>query len=510
MSASQEKKKRRELKVDSPETTKAKKKEAKNKTARKTIVTIVVIVVIIALAFAIVWNSALFYTGVNAVSVGGSKYNAAEYNYFYNNRLYSNYESIYNTYGEYSYLLLDLNKPLTEQEYSEEQTWAERIKEEALDRMQQLSMLNDAAAAEGWTLTPEQAQEVQSAVDSVKASAANIGYSLKAYLNAYYGKYLTEDLFRDLVTRETVAKYYAIEQINRLSFTDEELDARYDESASDYNLVTYYAYTASGAPDEENGIDEDTAMNRAYDAATAISGAASEEAFAELVYNYAPDDYKELYKDPDYCRHENTPPTNLSGEAGEWLTDPARQYGDTTVISNDNGYSVYMYVESNDNSYTTRSFRVLLVQAAADGETGTVTSETTAAAKTEADSFYADWLADPTEDHFAELCYANSDDTRSRENGGLYSNAGMGYLGEELEAWIFDDARQPGDTDIIYSSNSAYSGYHIVYFVSEGERYDRAVARNLLDNDWSENWRASNADAYPVTTGFGFNFVRKK
>lgn len=510
MSASQEKKKRRELKAETPEVTKAKKKEAKNKTAKKTIITIVVIVVVIALIFAIVWNSALFYTGVNALSIGNWKYNAAEYNYFFNNRLYANYETIYNTYGDYTYLLLDLNKPLTEQDYSEEQTWAERIKEETLDRMQQLSMLNDAAAAEGWKLSPEQAQEVQTAVDSVKSSAANIGYSLKAYLNAYYGKYLTEDLFRELVTKETIAKYYAIEQIDRLSFTDEELDARYAENASDYDLVTYYGYTASGAADEENGIDEDTAMNRAYEAATAIAGAATEESFAELVYNYAPDDYKDLYKDPDYCRHENVPPANLAGDAGKWLTDPAREYGDTTVIENDNGYSVYMYVESNDNSYELRSFRVLLCLAATDGDTGTVTTDTVAAAKSEADAFYADWLADPTEDHFAQLCTANSDDTRTNANGGLYTDVSMGYLDEGLEAWIFDEARQPGDTDIIYCSNTSYTGYHIVYYVGEGERYDRTIARSLMETDWSENWRASNEAAYPISTGFGFGFVKKK
>ena len=150
-------------------------------------------------------------------------------------------------------------------------------------------------------------------------------------------------------------------------------------------------------------------------------------------------------------------------------------------------------------------------QMATDGEGATkFVTVTVKGAKSEADAFYADWLADPTEDHFAQLCTANSDDTHTNANGGLYTDVSMGYLDEGLEAWIFDEARQPGDTDIIYCSNTSYTGYHIVYYVGEGERYDRTIARSLMETDWSENWRASNEAAYPISTGFGFGFVKKK
>ncbi|MBO6010289.1 MAG: peptidylprolyl isomerase [Oscillospiraceae bacterium] len=510
MSASQEKKRRRELRVDTPEAAKAKKKEKTNKKVRKTITTVIIIVVVIAVAFAIVWNSALFHVGVPAVKIGNWKFNATEYNYLYNTKLYAAYQDIYNTYGDYSYLLLDLNKSLDEQSYNSEKTWADYIREGTLDRMQQLAMLNDAAAAEGWTLNAEQKQEIEDSVAAVKQGAASVNYSLKSYLSAYYGKYLDEDTFREMVTKEVIAKYYAVEQLQRLSFTDEELDAKYDEISRDYNLTTYYSYTVSGAADEENNIDADTAMNRAYDTANAIAAAKTEEAFAELVSQYAPDEEKDAYADPDACRHENTPPTYLANDVRDWMTDPARQYGDTTVVEGSDSYTVYLYVEDNENDYTMRSFRLILIQAEEDADLGTVTADTIAAAKTKADSVYNSWLEDPTEDNFAALAGVNSADTRSNGNGGLYSGVTMGYLDENLDAWVFDDARAEGDTEIVYVSNSNYSGYHILYFIGEGERYDRSVARTALENDWAEQWRADNAAAYPVSTAFGFNFVRKK
>lgn len=510
MSASQEKKRRRELKVETPEAAKAKKKEKTNKKVRKTILTIVVIVVVVAVAFAIVWNSALFHVGVNAVKIGNWKFNATEYNYFYNTRLYNAYQNIYNTYGDYSYLLLDLNKSLAEQDYSDEQSWADYLKEGTLDRMQQLAMLNDAAAAEGFSLSDVAKQEIEDSVAQVKQGAASVGYPLKTYLTSYYGKYLSEETFRDLVEKEVIAKYYAVEQLQRLTFSDEELDAKYDEIAPTYNLITYYSYTVSGAADEENNIDADTAMNRAYDTASAIAAANTEEAFAELAARYAPDEEKDRYADPDACRHENTPPTAFSGETKDWLTDPARQYGDTKMIEGSDNYTVYLYVDRNENEYTMRSFRLVLINAETDPDLGTVTADTIAAAKNEMDNLYSQWLEDPTEDNFALLANTKSADTRSNSNGGLYSNVTMGYLDPALDRWIFDDARVEGDTDIIYISTDSNTGYYLLYFIGQGERYDRSVARTALENDWAEQWRADNEAAYPITTGFGFNFVRKK
>lgn len=61
---------------------------------------------------------------------------------------------------------------------------------------------------------------------------------------------------------------------------------------------------------------------------------------------------------------------------------------------------------------------------------------------------------------FANDAYHNSADEGSRVNGGLYTGIRKGQLAPVLEEWCFDDARQPGDTEIIRSD----WGWHILYF----------------------------------------------
>lgn len=40
---------------------------------------------------------------------------------------------------------------------------------------------------------------------------------------------------------------------------------------------------------------------------------------------------------------------------------------------------------------------------------------------------------------------------------------------EGINDYIFDPARQPGDTAVIFNQNSSYTGYHLVYFVGTDE-----------------------------------------
>ncbi len=61
---------------------------------------------------------------------------------------------------------------------------------------------------------------------------------------------------------------------------------------------------------------------------------------------------------------------------------------------------------------------------------------------------------------FADLAYKNSEDPGSARDGGAFRRIRQGQLAPELDAWCFDAARQPGDTEIL---RSPY-GYHILYF----------------------------------------------
>jgi len=80
-----------------------------------------------------------------------------------------------------------------------------------------------------------------------------------------------------------------------------------------------------------------------------------------------------------------------------------------------------------------------------------------------------------TEATFGETAHNQSEDTGMGENGGKYLGIRKGQLTEELDAWCFDPARQPGDTGIL---RSPY-GVHILYFSGR-----RDTARMAAEADY--------------------------
>ena len=87
------------------------------------------------------------------------------------------------------------------------------------------------------------------------------------------------------------------------------------------------------------------------------------------------------------------------------------------------------------------------------------TQEDWAKCKEDADKLLDKWSKTATEANFADMAFANSADTGSSVNGGLYANLSKGQLTKELDDWCFNASRKAGDTAIIKTS----AGYHIVY-----------------------------------------------
>ncbi len=116
--------------------------------------------------------------------------------------------------------------------------------------------------------------------------------------------------------------------------------------------------------------------------------------------------------------------------------------------------------------------RHILIMPEGDGSTGedgypVYTEEAWAAANTEAQAIYDQWLAgDMTEESFAALAKEKSEDG-SASVGGLYENVAEGDMVEAFEEWIMAPERQKGDHGLI---RTPY-GYHIMYFVDSTESW---------------------------------------
>ena len=512
MSASQEKKRRREERAETGETKQVKRvNTVKIKKRNRIIKSAVATVVVILLIVAIIFNSTLFTANMTALAIGEHDYTAVEFNYYYQTTFMNAYNNLYSQYGEYTSYLLDGNKPLSEQQYSETQSWDDFFQESAIKTMQQSAILYDAAIADGYTLTAEEKATIDSTITAAKTAATQAGFgTFKQYLTAYYGKGFTESAYKEILTEQAIAASYSNKLVEEFGaqYTEELLLEKYDSVRNDYDLLSYCYYFVDGSEDPENGIDADTAMNKAYSIAQEIASAKTEEDFAALVEQNCSEEEKATFADHTAVQRNNIAPSAIAGNYREWLSDPARQYGETTYGEGTNGYYVVLFVGRNDNSFNMQNFRHVLINAQKD-ENGAITGEAALAAQSKANALLADWKAgEATEETFAELANKNSEDTGSNQNGGLYEGVIYGKMVPEIENWLFDSARQPGDTEVVYVSNAKYSGAHILYYVGEGEQYNLSLADSLKKQDDYDSWMNERAANYEVDTKFAFRFAK--
>ncbi len=432
--------------------------------------TVIGAVVVVILAVLLILNSAWISRSLTAVTIDGEDYSAAELNYYYS----SSYMNFYSTYQYYmdSGMFFDPAQSLGDQEYMDGMSWREYFLETAVNTMTEVQLLNNAAAEAGFVLPAEYEEQYAAAVESFKTEWAMYGYSsLEQYINLTYGKGVTMEMLETELHRNYVASAYSEAIYNGYEYSTEELDAYYAEHANDMDMVTY-AYVSS--------VDGSLDVNAI---AEAVNGT-DEEAFHTYMHE----------------NHEGTEPTTLvypgssiSTAYSEWLLDAARQPGDATAIETESGSSyAVMFLDRNDNSYPTVNFRHILINAEDTDADGAFSAEEIAAAKAEAEALYAEWQAgEATEDTFAALANTMSDDGGSNQNGGLYELVYQDAMVEPVNDWIFDAARQTGDTGIVSYEGSNYTGTHILYFAGADEmtyaqyQADQSL-RTEIHNAWVE------------------------
>lgn len=80
-----------------------------------------------------------------------------------------------------------------------------------------------------------------------------------------------------------------------------------------------------------------------------------------------------------------------------------------------------------------------------------------------------------TEESFAIMASALSQDPGSQSNGGLYENVQQGQMVPEFDAWCFDEKREPGHNGMVKTSY----GYHLMYFVGSTPIWEYYVRQDL-------------------------------
>ena len=410
-----------------------------------------------------------------AVTISGRDYTVAELSYYYYPTA-----NIYSQYG----LAMD----------------AADLRPIALDSLIQYASLTNAAESEGFTLSNEGAQSVEDTITQFKTYASQNGTTFENYIYEVFGPYMTEDLLRECLTRDTLAQEYYTAHADELVYTDSDLIAYYNEHADELDTFTYSAVFIDGSAPSTTDTNGNTV--EATDAEKAASMRTAKATADKLLQNLEEGgDFDALAAEAVAVEGAGTYETAVVGASlskflsvadsdncVSWLTNEGRQAGDLTVIEVANtGYWVLRFTGRtlDTESYGSADVRHILIKAELAKGTTEPTDQAMDAAKARAQSILNEYNAgDKTAESFGALAEQYSEDTGSNTNGGLYEDITpfTGFLPAFLD-WTFADGREIGDTGLVENTQEGQQGWHIMYLQDHTLSWKYSVERDLRTHD---------------------------
>lgn len=495
MSASREKKARQnmgDMLTEKERKEAAEAKKSKNKRIAYTVIGVVVVVLVAAL---LIWDSGVIQRGqaakTVALTVGDESYTAADLDYYY-------YQS-YQTVAQYGIVNASTDLKKTESVFGDG-TWHEYFLASAKEMMTQVSVLCAEAEKAGYVLSEDGKATVQANVDAMKEYASQNNYSYKKFLQLNYGDNMTPDAFERCLEHAVLASEYQAEKAGSFEFDDSDLKAYYEENKDSLDQISYSAYQVDGSA--EAGEDEEEPTDEAK-AAAMETAKANADAIAEALKNGTALTEEDLkgYNATASAEESTTAGSGLNSNYSEWLLGD-RQAGDVTVIEGNETYYVVQFLGRESyldvNNYDPVNFRYMLVKAELDEGAKEPTDEQMAAAKAVADDLLAQFQAgEQTEDAFAALAEANADKVYQTN---LLTDVVKGGTTADVDAWIYDSARQPGDSGVV--AEETYHGYHVLYFVGEADTtvWQQKLTAALQSDAFSD-WLSEVTEGYTVTDG---------
>ena len=531
MSASAKKKLRKE--ETAAQLTEKQLKAQKETKKLKTYTTIFVAAIAVILVAGLIITGTTFFknSGIKekntvAAVVDDYEFNSVEMSYYYVDTIESSYNEWYSSYGEntamYVSLMmgLDITQPLGAQTYSDSTTWADYFIDVAMNRAQSDYVLSKRAADEGFTMSEDTKATLEQTFNNLPAFATLAGYgNADAYLRGIYGNGANLESYRAYAEKSALAADYYMAHQNDMVIDDAAIRAHEAENFDKYSSFSFASYVIShsnfltGGTTDENGnttysdAEKEAAQAAAKAAAESLPQCTTQEELDAAIAAISSDETAKsnLYNKVSY--------SSINTNAIDWMADSSRKAGDFTVIANESttvdadgkettsvmSYTAYVYLGREDNNVPLANVRHILVsfEGGTTDETGnTVYSDAEkAAAKEQAENLLALYeMSAMTEQDFADLATANTDDTGSAANGGLYEDIApvQGVYVESFTNWSTDPAREAGDTGII---ESPY-GYHVMYYVGDDEMTYRdsmitAELRTEYMNTWYEEVLAS-------------------
>ncbi len=452
-------------------------------------VIITICIAIVILIGVIVWS--VFAKQANslgnktAMEIGDTKIDGLEYQFYYKNAV-STFQDNYSSY--LSYFNVDFTKDLSTQEYYDGKTWADYFNQSAQSNITETTLLYKEAVSKGYVLSQEESASVDSQLDVLSNALSGLGYGVDYYLESAYGKGITSDVYKRIVSKSTLATKYLNDLVANYEYTDEECENYYNENKQSYDTASFrsFVFTYDVPEDVEEG--DESYKDQARESAEALLGAITDEAsFEKYVMDNVLSEEQKAEVEENFTLTENITYNTINTTVADWLFDSTRKEGDTTVIEANNGFNVLYFISSGLDRYNTVDIRLIYI-AAEEGEhddsvEGAHEAAVAAAleeANKKANEVYDEWKSgDATAESFGNLAVTYSSDS-SASNGGLYTRVYKGYFSVNgINDWIFDTSRTAGDSVIIDTE----SGSYVVYFEAVNDPYWILSVKNTLANN---------------------------
>ncbi len=366
--------------------------------------------------------------------------------------------------------------------------------------------------------------------DSIAAAEAGYGKNKVTDITSYAVRSITPEEMRAIVavnaddegclTAGEMQIYYWIEVYNflnsysyYLSYMGMDIEKPLDQQESLAEGHTWEQYFLESAAMR---FEQNYALAQAAHAAGMSLPEEDEKSLAAI--DEPDSDFAKEAKDAGY----DTAEAYLQANFGQGVTvDDYRNYLRIYYLAYDYYYAQYeeiadqitddeivAYFNNNAETYETDGVyqedtidvRHILIMPEKD-EDGNVSDEALLTAQTKAQSILDLWLADPTEEYFAELANTHSEDGGSNTKGGLYTYVYQGKMVQEFNDWCFDEARVEGDYAIVQTSY----GFHIMYFVGNSCQWKDTVTEDLASESLDAKLEETVA-LYPVR--FDYTKVR--
>ena len=369
---------------------------------------------------------------------------------------------------KFGYDAVDTNKPLDTQIYDEKTglTWQQFFLECALNSWKEYRVLATKAEEAGFVLPQEEREYLDDLRDYYEDLAEENDYeSADALIQDQLGEGCTFDAYQHFMELYSMSILYVADIVDKMEFSTEELQAYFDE---------HEQQLAEAGVTKETGLLVD--LRRILLMPESAGGAVSDTAWEDCRA-----DAEDLLE--QWLASEKSEKT--FGELAKEHSDASNKESGGLL---NNVYKDY---------FTKVDVRHILImpEGGTPGENGQTvyTDEQWEACRQAAQAVYNSYLTGPlTEERFAQLAKDHSKDGNA-SSGGIYKDVSKYSMVEEFDAWIFDENRNPGDTDLVKTQ----FGYHIMYFVHR----DSAV------NDWLYDAEREAGDYTVVKADDGYNLL---